>query len=78
MKFKLSDQVLFRIVQIIQEGIITGIDVTDLMRQIVLVQHAEDQNQLVLDEDYVKLAQRQLDDAVAEGIRLNNERKARN
>ena len=34
MSYKLSDNVLARIVQIVQEGLLLGVDVVDLMRQI--------------------------------------------
>jgi len=53
MSYKLSDNVLARIVQIIQEGFILGIDVVDLMRMIEVKVSADGTN-LELTEDYVK------------------------
>jgi hypothetical protein len=47
--FALSDHVIARIVQIIQEGFLLGIDVTDLMRQIRV---EPDGGQLVLTAAY--------------------------
>jgi hypothetical protein len=54
MNYKLSDSVLHRIVQIVQEGFLLGIDVADLMRQIVLTQDQSDPDMLVLEPDYKK------------------------
>lgn len=48
---KLADEVLMRFVQIMQEGIILGVDVTDIMRQVRLV---SSENVLFLDPDYMK------------------------
>jgi hypothetical protein len=53
MSYKLSDNVLARIVQIIQEGLLLGIDVVDLMRMIEVKVSADGSN-LELTEDYVK------------------------
>lgn len=38
---KLNDNVLHRVVQILQEALLTGVDVSDLMRQIRLVDGSE-------------------------------------
>jgi 16S rRNA G966 N2-methylase RsmD len=48
---KLADEVLMRFVQIMQEGIILGVDVTDIMRQVRLV---PSENVLFLDPQYMK------------------------
>lgn len=48
---KLADEVLMRFVQIMQEGIILGVDVTDIMRQVRLV---PSNNVLFLDPQYMK------------------------
>lgn len=53
MSYKLADDVLARIVQIIQEGIIMGVDVVDIMRQIE-VQPSSDESCVVLTESYLK------------------------
>lgn len=54
MKAKLHDTVLMRIVQIIQEAMLMGVDCVDIMRQ-VEVEFSEEENKLVLTEDYKKM-----------------------
>jgi hypothetical protein len=54
MKYKLSDEVLGRIVQIIQEAMIVGLDCVDLMRMIELQSSADNESVLELCEDYRK------------------------
>ena len=49
----LADSVLARIVQIIQEGMLLGVDVSDLMRQIKLKQSTLDPTSLILTDEYV-------------------------
>lgn len=56
-KYYLSDDVLARFVQIVQEGMILGIDVVDLMRQVRLVQDAREEGMMTLDPEYVKLVE---------------------
>jgi len=51
---RLADSVLHRVIQIVQEGMLIGIDVSDLMRQIRLVDDDENQNVLVLSPEYQK------------------------
>lgn len=41
MTYKLADNVIGRIAQIVQEGMLLGIDVVDLMRQIEVVPSAD-------------------------------------
>jgi hypothetical protein len=53
MSYTLSDNVLARIVQIVQEGFLLGIDVVDLMRQIE-VQVSPDGSSLELTDAYAK------------------------
>lgn len=55
-EFKLSDSVLHRVVQIVQEGILLGIDVADLLRQIKLTT-GTDESTLVLTKEYVELVE---------------------
>jgi len=50
--FSLSDNVIARIVQILQEGLMTGTDITDHMRMIRV--EADDEGKLQLSADYVK------------------------
>ena len=52
--YRLDDSVLHRVVQIVQEGFMLGIDVADLMRQIRLtVDSTTDDTVLVLHPQYV-------------------------
>lgn len=51
-ELKLADSVLHRIVQILQEALLEGVDVSDLMRQIRLVK--QDDDTLVLSPEYEK------------------------
>jgi len=53
--FRLDDNVLRRIVQIMQEGMLTGTDVADHMRMIRLQSSEDDADILVLTEDYTEL-----------------------
>ncbi len=55
-KFKLSDSVLARICQLLQEAIIFGFDITDLMREIELVTSTEpgEENLLVMTQEYAQ------------------------
>ena len=59
MSYKLSDNVLRRIVQLMQEGLLTGTDVTDHMRMIRLEENVDDKNQLVLTDEYRKIVKGQ-------------------
>jgi hypothetical protein len=76
--YKLSDSVLFRVVQILQESLLTGIDLVDLMRQIELFETNDTENEKVyldLTPGYVELfeknIQKLLDDV--ESKRTNDE-----
>lgn len=53
-ELKLSDQVLHRIVQVIQEALLLGVDCSDIMRQIRLTTSSDDDSVLVLSDDYQK------------------------
>ena len=59
MTYKLNDDVLRRIVQIMQEGMLTGTDVADHMRMIRLTPSTEDTESLVLTDDYIKMVETQ-------------------
>lgn len=50
-EFKLSDEFLYRIVQIIQESMLLGVDCSDLMRQITVTTQ---EGQIVLTDAYKK------------------------
>ena len=53
-ELKLSDPVLHRIVQIIQEALLLGVDCSDIMRQIRLTTSSDDDSVLVLSDEYQK------------------------
>lgn len=52
--YKLADSVLHRLVQIVQEGILMGIDVADLLREIKLVPDTLNESTLVLTKGYIE------------------------
>lgn len=49
-----ADSVWHRVVQIVQESMLTGVDCSDLMRQIRVVPDETDDHVLVLSPDYQK------------------------
>jgi len=59
MAYKLSDNVLRRIVQVMQEGLLTGTDITDHMRMIRLEENVDDTTQLVLTDEYKGIMENQ-------------------
>ncbi len=59
MAYKLSDNVLRRIVQVMQEGLLTGTDITDHMRMIRLEENVDDTTQLVLTDEYKGIVENQ-------------------
>tara|TARA_Y100000310_G_scaffold91181_1_gene88487 strand:+ start:7448 stop:7672 length:225 start_codon:yes stop_codon:yes gene_type:complete len=66
MSYKLSDNVLRRIVQIVQEGFLTGTDVADHMRMIKLDVDENNSSQLVLTEEYKTLVEGQHESMLSE------------
>lgn len=56
--YKLSDSVLHRIVQIVQEAFLTGVDCADIMRQIEL-EEEYGTDKLVLTDAYKDMVKRQ-------------------
>ena len=70
-EFHLSDSVLMRIVQIVQEGFLTGTDVADLMREIRLQEH--DNDSLVLTDKYVELVKKSHEDLLARAAELSGQ-----
>lgn len=50
---RLADSVLHRVIQMVQEAMLLGVDVADLMRQIELRPDASDSHMLVLTDDYL-------------------------
>jgi len=57
--FRLSDNVLRRIVQIVQEGFLTGTDISDHMRMMRLEETAEGSGCLALTDEYKGLVEKQ-------------------
>jgi len=53
-EFKFADNVSWRLVQIFQEAILTGVDGGDLLRQVRVQVDPSDPNVLVLTDEYVK------------------------
>ena len=51
---KFADSVFHRVVQIVQEAMLTGVDASDLLRQIRVVPDETDPHVLVLTADYQK------------------------
>lgn len=74
-KFKLSDSVLQRIVQIVQEGMLLAGDVVDLLRQLELEACSDDPAKLVLTGEYVELVRRSHDELLqrADEFKLSRE-----
>jgi len=70
---KLDDSVLHRIVQIVQEGFLMGIDVADLMRQIQLKADPLNSNVLLLDPEYVSSVKEMHEKSLAEAAKKQAE-----
>jgi hypothetical protein len=52
--FKFDDSVLHRLVQILQESMILGIDISDIMKKIEVTPSKDDKTKLVLTDEYVE------------------------
>ncbi len=52
-KYALADEIWHRVVQIVQEAMMTGVDCADIMRQVRVVEN--DKGELVLTQDYKKM-----------------------
>lgn len=53
-KFKFSDEIIGRFINIVQEAMISGTDVLDLFREMHVRPSDGDPNELVLTEEYTK------------------------
>jgi len=53
-QLKFADNVWHRVVQIVQEAMLTGVDCSDLLRQVRVVPDETDDHVLVLSPDYQK------------------------
>jgi len=69
-KMKLSDQVIGHIAQLVQLAILTGTDVVDHMRMVVLT---ENEGSLFLNEEYEKQSEDRLTRMIEEVNRLQVE-----
>lgn len=69
--YKLSDSVIARIAQILQEGILMGVDIVDLLRMVEVETFGEE---LVLTKGYVERVKASHDDALAKVEQLKSER----
>lgn len=57
MKYKISDEVAMRFIQIFQEAVLLGVDGADLMRQVRLAVDSGEEDSLVLDPEYKKFVE---------------------
>ena len=73
---KLSDNVIGRIAQIVQEGMLLGVDVVDLMRQIEVepVHSFDGPQELELTADYAKRVREHHEKLLAEAESLQDKR----
>ena len=62
---KLNDEVIAHVAKILQLAIITGTDIVDHMRMIVL---DEDEGQLYLNEDYIKNSEANIEKMIQEAV----------
>ena len=78
-KFKFTDAVSMRMVQIFQEALITGCDGADLLRQVEVEVSSEDPSMLTLTEAYVKLVDRSYEELVkrAQELEKNHVQKGK-
>jgi hypothetical protein len=76
-QFGLSDQVIARIAQIVQEGMLLGVDVVDLLRQVRVTAELTDDSvetgQLILTNEYRRQVRSMHEQLVAEAERLQAE-----
>lgn len=74
-KYKLSNEVIARIVQLVQEALMTGNDCLVYFQQMELTENKDDPTQVVLTEDYKSLVKRQLDEETKIGLELYQNQK---
>jgi hypothetical protein len=68
-KYKFSDEVSMRVIQIFQEAILLGLDGADLLRQVVVVEDESEPGTLVLDAPYIEMVEKFHEDLLTE---INN------
>lgn len=71
-EMKFADGVWHRVVQIVQEAMLTGVDCADLLRQVRVVPGPDDPHVLVLSEGY----ERQITEMHSEMLRRAREMQA--
>lgn len=57
-KFKFSDALSLRMIQIFQEAVMTGVDGADLFRQVEVTTDPNDSSRLVMTEEYKELVKK--------------------
>lgn len=74
--YGLSDQVIARIAQVVQEGILMGVDIVDILRQVQVIPDDSSQT-VIMTETYVKQVKDMHDKLLAnvEEIKLQNDTK---
>ena len=70
MNFKFDDSVLYRLVQILQESMILGIDIVDLLRKLEVTQSANDVDKLVLTPEYLACVEKWHDELLENADKL--------
>ncbi len=65
-KYKFSDEVSMRLIQIFQEAILLGIDGADLLRQVVVVEGEGGDGTLELEATYIETVERFHEELLAE------------
>lgn len=73
-ELRLDDSVLHRLVQILQEALLLGVDISDIMRQIRLVKDDEQSGVLVLSPAYKQMVKEHHAKLEAEAKVLQEER----
>lgn len=68
--YTLADSVIARICQILQEAILLGVDITDIMRQIEV--EPNDKGEVVLTQRYLDLVSAQHDKLLQDAAKLQN------
>lgn len=76
-EFKLADSVIHRIVQIVQEGMLMGVDAGDLMRQIRLIHPDGDETVAVPSPAYIAMVTEHYAKLIKQAEELRAEKEAK-
>lgn len=71
--YRLADSVLHRVIQMLQEAMLIGVDIADLMRQMELKPDENDPHVLVLSEEYLEQIKRWHKQLLADAERLSSQ-----